>query len=205
MCDYEDDRLRRIKYYKLEGLTDSEVVDHIIFFNKYLKDCWENAGGWTPTEVEELFKKSRLDRQVSLSYCLKIWLNEPTKEEEEGRLILAWANLGSLIEGTMKFFLTIYYEDYKNDPVTNTKKGEKFSVELDKLNLEQLKNFYRNKEIDLTHTKKWFKWIEDIGYRRNAIHAYKDRDIGTFTDFFVQIRKYYQFLVDIDQSIPYPG
>ena len=33
----------------------------------------------------------------------------------DGELILAWANLGALLEGTLKLFFSIYYSDFQTD------------------------------------------------------------------------------------------
>lgn len=50
-----------------------------------------------PLEAAELLSRSRLDWQVHLATCLRDWLPGERKLTE-GHLILAWANLGALIE-----------------------------------------------------------------------------------------------------------
>src|SRR5579859_1182306 len=90
-----------------------EVVQRIVNLNKGLADFWGNANGWAPTDSANLLSRSRLDWQVSLSESLGHWTGR--KKISDGDLILAWANLGSLVEGTMKLFLSVYYEDYKKD------------------------------------------------------------------------------------------
>jgi hypothetical protein len=50
-----------------------------------------------------------------LSSCLRLWIKTPPDRLEDGELILAWANLGSLTEGTMKLFLSVFYHDYQKD------------------------------------------------------------------------------------------
>ena len=39
--------------------------------------------------------------------------------------------------------------------------------------------------------------------RRNAIHAYKDRALGTVTEFKDSVRAYMKFLTKVDLSVPY--
>ena len=109
--------------YELEKMSITEVVNRIITLNDGLRRFWTEADGWAPIEAAQLLSKSRLDWQVSLSKCLKVWLAEPLPGDESGCLILAWTNLGSLIEGTMKLFLSVWYKNYKNDIEAIRKKG----------------------------------------------------------------------------------
>ncbi len=95
-------------------LKSSSTIDIIIDINEGLREFWSSAKGWAPIETSELLTKSRLDWQVDLSYCLRMWLSEDNRTTE-GHLILAWANLGSLIEGTLKLFISVWYEHCKSD------------------------------------------------------------------------------------------
>jgi hypothetical protein len=47
-------------------------------------------------------------------------------------------------------------------------------------------------------------WCDRIRRRRNAIHAYRDCDIGTFADLEADIRAYREFLNDLNLAVPYP-
>ena len=138
---------------------------------------------------------------MSLSKCLKIWLAEPLPEDESGCLSLAWTNLGSLIEGTMKLFLSVWYKNYKNDIEAIRKKGR--LIDPDSLSLEPVRVFFR-KRIWRNKDEHWDGWIRRIQYRRNAIHAYKSRKIGTFKEFFLDVREYLEFLRCINGRLPYP-
>lgn len=179
-------------------MSTDEVVNRIIALNDGLRQFWTKADGWAPIEVAQLLSKSRLDWQVSLSICLKIWLEEPLPDDESGRLILSWTNLGSLVEGTMKLFLSVWYKDYKNDVEAIKKKGK--LIDPDGLQLEPMRQFFRKRIWD----ENWDAWIQHIQQRRNAIHAYKNRDIGTFNGFFADVRKYLEFLRYINNKLPYP-
>jgi hypothetical protein len=92
------------------------VIDQIIAKSEAICRFWNSAHGWAPDEAAELLAKSRLDRQVSLSRTLKIWLLPTTPRDRDGRLILAWVNLGCLVESLMKFFLSVYRDDYGRVP-----------------------------------------------------------------------------------------
>jgi hypothetical protein len=184
-----------------EQVTINDVVNDIISINDSLRLFWTNSKGWAPDEAFKLLIQSRLDWQVSLSWCLKLWLEESNPNNETGRLILAWANLGSLVEGTMKLFMSIYYMDYLED--SNSIRKREVIQKPDQLTFEDIRQFY-TKSIWGTNNEIWSKWVLNIQQRRNAIHAFKDRDIGTFEDFFGEVRKYLDFLKDIDNRLPYP-
>lgn len=94
-----------------EALSPTE---RIIAKNSDIAGFWSNASGWAPQDAAELLSRSRLDRQVSLSESLARWTTGP-HPLSDGDLILAWANLGCLVEGTLKLFLAVYYQDYQAD------------------------------------------------------------------------------------------
>ena len=182
-------------------LPYKNAVKCIVLINEGLKDFWTNAKGWAPIEAANLLNKSRLDWQISLSNCLYIW-EEDSRKDVDGRLILAWANLGSLVEGTMKLFLSVYYNTYKKDiGVIKSKKGN--IVDPDICKLERLRQFF-NKRVWKNKEKDWDNWILHIQQRRNAIHAYKNRELGNFDEFFTDVGKYLFFLRNINDRLPYP-
>lgn len=153
-----------------QDIPIEEVMERIIHLYTGIQHFWSNAYGWAPFESAQLLNKSQLDWQVSLAMCLKIWVNIPSNGDKIGRLILGWTNLGSLIEGILKLFLSVWYDTYKNDVDAITRKGE--IQKPDGLQLEPLRQFFRKRIWD----KNWDTWIQHIQYRRNAIHAYKSRD-----------------------------
>jgi len=179
----------------------NNTITKIIKINTELAKFWSKSHGWAPKEAADLMSKSRLDRQVSLSHCLKRWIQPIAKASKEGSLILAWANLGSLIEGTLKLFLAVYYEDYKVDinALIHKKTGQ--IKDPDILKLEELKIFFMKKSI---LEGKWIKYIENVQQKRNAIHAFKDRDIGTYGDLRKCVKEYLELLFEIKSRLPYP-
>lgn len=187
---------------EIEEMPIDEVVSRIVKINDGLRYFWTNAGGWAPIEAAQLLSRYRLDWQVSLSRSLKIWLAESIPDEKNGRLILAWANLGSLVEGTMKLFLSVHYLDYMND-IEAIKEKNGNLIDPDVLYLERMRHFFK-KRIWSARDYDWDTWIQKIQQRRNAIHAYKHKDIGTFDEFFIEVRQYLIFLREINSGLSYP-
>jgi hypothetical protein len=179
------------------------VVTRIVQMNDHLRSFWSEAEGWAPLEAAQLLTKSRLDRQVSLSRCLNLWTTKPSQDELDGVLILGWANLGSLVEGTLKLFLSVFYKDYEGDIDAIRDRKSKL-VDPDGLMLEPLKQFFQKKIWTSTQDKPWIAWIDMVQQRRNSIHAFKDRGIGTRNDLLRAIRKYLVFLTFVDHCLPYP-
>lgn len=180
------------------SMSIEEVIDRIIILNDGLQRFWGNATGWASLEAAQLLTESRLDWQVSLSHCLKLWTSSSSTEDAAGRLILAWANLGSLVEGSLKLFLSVWYESYKTD-VEAIKRNGKLR-EPDRLELELLRQFFKKCIWDDSLDGV----VQRIQQRRNAIHAFADRDIGTHEELLADIRVYLQLLRYINFRLPYP-
>ena len=98
----------------------------------------------------------------------------------------------------MKLFLSVWYKDYKND--IDAIKGKNKLQAPDGLMLEPLRKFFVKKIWD----DEWDDWVKSIQQRRNAIHAYKTREIGTNEGFMEEVRKYLEFLRYINFRLPYP-
>lgn len=50
----------------------------------------------------------------------------------------------------------------------------------------------------------WLDWILKIQQRRNAIHAFKDKDIGNIEEFHSELQNYLIFLRKVNNGLPYP-
>lgn len=123
----------------------------------------------------------------------------------DGELILAWANLGALLEGTLKLFFSVYYSDFQSD-IEALKKAKAYDhkknthKEPDGLTLEVLRRYAIQKNL-FVEAQEMFQLVQS---RRNAIHAYKDRQLGTVTEFRDAVRGYMKFLTDVDLCVPHP-
>lgn len=82
----------------------------------------------------------------------------------------------------------------------NFKKNGQF-IEQDNLSFEQLKQIITKKE-SIFPKYKWF--LNIIQKNRNAVHAYRDRDIDNYECFLKMLVTYEGFLRNIDGSVPYP-
>src|SRR4030095_10017067 len=90
------------------------IIAEIVQITAQVMDEWKD-GACAPPKAVELLKRSRLDWLVSLSRSLKLWADDtPRPEDNDGLLILAWANLGSLVEGWMKFILCVWEHAYSD-------------------------------------------------------------------------------------------
>lgn len=182
-----------------ESLPDDEVVRRIVRVAEELHEFWSNASGWAPEEAAHLLNKSRLDRYVSLSRCLALWSDHSGWPDENGAIILAWANLGALVEGTLKLFLAVYYNDYSSDTHAYKRKGK--LIDPDALSLEQLRQFLAKRDL-LTSDHRDF--VQSIQFHRNGIHFFKDRAIGSFKEYRRAVRHYLVFIEDVQDHFPYP-
>lgn len=109
----------------IDATAIAEVVDRIETSNQGIAKFWSKSDGWAPVAAAGLLGKSRLDWQASLSGSLRLWMREPSNALTPAELILAWANLGSLVEGTIKTLLSVWYETYKAD-IDNLKKANAY-------------------------------------------------------------------------------
>lgn len=186
----------------VDTLTIQEVIGRICTLNEGIRKFWTTAHGWAPTEAASLLSRSRLDRQASLSHCLALWDAEHPAERREGARILGWANLGSLIEGTLKWFLSVYREDYPDGAGAIRRRGA--TVEPDAAMLDELRMFFASHVWIDSEKGEWDLWLCKVRDCRNAVHAYKDRNIGDVADLHQGIRKYLLLLRTLEGRVPYP-
>ena len=184
--------------------TFDEAIEKIISIVTQIMKYWKNVRGWAPDEAAELLGKSMLDLQISLSESLRHWTGELTP----GDLTLAWANLGALVEGQLKLFLSVYYLDYLKDEKSIKKirkENNQIVVEVvspDKAKFEDIRIFFRDNIW--RPEEKWDSWILMIQQKRNNIHAFKYRnDLGVTEDYVKSIFILLQFIQSINDRLPY--
>ena len=188
----------------IRAMPIAEVVDRIIHLNWGITAFWKSPRGWAPMEAADLLSRSRLDWQFALSKTLHLWVHD-YDSQDEGRLILAWVNLGALVEGSLKWFLSVFYDNYHED-VEAIRDKEKKLVEPDSrwASFDRLRQFFE-KRIWEDHEKGFGNCVQTIQQRRNAIHAYKNREIGTFLEFQEYVRFYLALLRSLNSRAPYPA
>ena len=192
--------------------------------SKQILNFWKTGHkDWSPEEVSKKLGTARIDRLLDLTSCLSIW-NDKNIKKTEGVLILAYTNLGALVEGWLMFFYCIYYMDYIKAPIKK-RKTEKM-IEPNNLRLDDLVKF-SNDNLWLTddelekrlngqfineylfhrisgERKKWIEWLKKIQHRRNAIHSFNDKEIGTSIEYLEDISYFADFIDFIDNRLPYP-
>lgn len=180
-------------------MEPKQAVADIIRINEHILDFW-GGGGWAPQEAAQLLSESRLDWQVSLSRMLAQWIEDPEQDRFDAHLILAWANLGALVEGTMKWFLCVFYHDYLGNP---EKKKDKM-IEPDDLFFHRLVGFFSATVWTEAQRSRWRPFADSVMQKRNAIHAFQSRDLGSHEEFREAVVKYRSFLLDHEGQVPYP-
>ena len=184
----------------------AQIIGRIEKLNAGLAKFWGNAHGWAPIEAAELLSKSRLDWQVSLSTTLRIWIKKPPTILTNGELILAWVNLGSLIEGSLKLFLSVYYKDYMGD-ISNLKAAGVYdhkkasAIDPDGVGLDKLKKFFEKANLLNTNQLSLISLVQN---RRNAVHAFQNKQIGDDAELTRAIRNYHILLSELNSQMPYP-
>jgi hypothetical protein len=174
----------------------TETITRTTHLIQGMMGFWKEVYGWAPDEAAELLNRSMLEWQSSLAEQLSEWTGTLT----EGQLILAWAHLGALVEGQMKLLLSVYYESYLSDAHDIKKKNK--TEDPDGLTLEPLIRFFK-KNI-WSPQEDWEPWVRMVQQRRNAIHAFKARSIGTTEELHAALEKLLEFVRFINSRLPYP-
>lgn len=175
---------RRNRYEALTIITNNEAL------------LWKQSQGYAPNSAADKLDKAMLEWQSELTQTLKIWIDKGLAMTT-GELILARANLGAITESWLKFFYSVYYDDYCKGPITKTRK----MVEPEKAQFEDLKNFSTGKLWDNTSSPKYL-WVDSVQYKRNAIHSFSYRDIGTPQEFLDDINLLCDFVDDVISQFP---
>lgn len=185
------------------------VIAEIVALNQKCADFWHSAHGWAPDEAAELLARARLDWQVSLSETLEMWVSDDCHPLDSGRLILAWVNLGALVEGTLKLLFCVYYCEYAENTealkyagAMDRKRG--VPEEPDGINFDKLRKFLLKIKLFADEANAVDLFVTMVQHRRNAIHAFKDRDLGTIDDFKVAVADYLWVLKRLEARLPYP-
>lgn len=171
---------------------------------KGLKEFWGDGycKDWISDKAYEHLSAARLDRWLSMTYLMKEWFKESINEELTPSFqIIGWANLGVLLECSIKLFLVVYIEAYEEDNDAPRTKSNIINPE--KLTLEQLRIFFSKKQI-VMKPDEWSKWILFVQNQRNAIHCFMDRNLADFKELEKNVKLYTIFLIHLYNSMPHP-
>ncbi|ANK71678.1 hypothetical protein FA04_02935 [Ensifer adhaerens] len=185
---------------------ESHVAD-IVTIQAGLAGFWSKAHGWAPSDGATLLASARLDWTPSLARSLHRWIEPPTLSD--GDLILAWANLGSIMESSLRLFFGVYINDYNNSAEDlaaidalrkkGAKKGQHYPP--DELAMEKIRQLIERRKIFPDAERKLIGIIQS---RRNAIHSFNDREIGSTSEFRVTVADYRVFIANMASRLPYP-
>lgn len=159
---------------------------------------WKDVHGIAPNNAASKLDIAMLDWQNELTKTLSIWIDKGL-QMTDGELILARANLGAVVESWLRFFYCVYYDDYTKNPMT-TKRGKILEPEKD-MRFEDLKNFSTGILWDDTKSKDYIR-IDDIQHKRNAIHSFTYKDIGTPIDFLLDVDFLCEFVDKLLNHLP---
>lgn len=100
----------------------------------------------------------------------------------------------------MKWFLCIYRHHYDQNPLRKLRgRAAGQIIEPPEFLLDELIRFFDDHiwtpPIGPRRQSRWYHWSRSIQRRRNAIHAFTDRDLGTHDDFLKAVCDYWGFLL----------
>jgi hypothetical protein len=101
----------------------------------------------------------------------------------------------------MKWFLCVFEHDYALDRVV-TERGRELGP--DELWFLRLCHFFKDHVWGPEEPARWFSWCDKVRRRRNAVHAYEDRDIGTWDEFYRDLDRYRDFVQRLEMGVPAP-
>ena len=159
---------------------------------------WKNVHGIAPDNAAKKLDIAMLDWQSELTKTLKIWIDKGL-DMTVGELILARANLGAVVESWLRFFYCVFYDDYINQPMVN-KKGKVLEPEKD-MRFEDLKNFSTGVLWDDDKSSDYL-WVDSIQHKRNAIHSFTYKELGTPADFLLDVDRLCEFVDMILNHLP---
>ena len=195
--------------FKFEKINEA-TIDQIIKKHKEIKNFWGKLSyhgeymdeGWTPPEnVVDLLDEVWFDAQISLSCRLRECFRNHSKDEHIGKLISLWVILGSLVENTLRFFLSVYKldtEESKHKKYISFKNPRKTIATA---TFSEIIKFYKKEQIFDNHWEGWFDKIKNL---RNSVHSFNQKEIYDPTELETHIIKYKFFVRGVYDRLPWP-
>lgn len=163
-----------------------------------MEQFWRAARGWAPQDAADLLAAARLDRQVSFTHTLFGYLELFPTEQAEAKQILGYATLRSLCEGILKLFFAVWLEGYRSDAdAVRDKKGRLTPPE--DVSFDRLITLYSKKG-----DSRYEVFLRRVQQRGNGIHHFTDRDIGSQHELITDIAHLLEFLLAVNNRLPYP-
>ena len=166
--------------------------------------------GWFPKELSQSLKDKHIDWMWSLTEWLDEWKRLAVNDEmDDGGRILAYANLGALVESWLKLFLLCHIRSYDEDPC---KRKNGTIIKPKDIKFENLiEFFYKIWDIDEglsdeynEFAKKYPEWAKRVQHRRNILHIFTNSELGTNSEFLEDLEFYYILIDEIATRIPLP-
>jgi len=158
--------------------STDDACDLIIGISTKWAAFWPRSHGWAPSIAADLMKQELMDRQLEMARALKKWPKRLLDEDSQGDLVLAWTNLGSVIEGALKVYMCVFYVDWLNDEDTPVRRSDKKTPDGGKLGamFEEIIQFVAKKGL---FKEEEIEFIRLVQQQRNLIHPLK---MGTVKD-----------------------
>lgn len=177
---------------------DDGSLEQIQLKTKTTIRSWSETCGIAPTTATNKLDAAMFDWMNDLTDSLDIWITKGLNMTD-GELILAWTNLGALVECWLRFFYCVHYRDYMNSP--KMKGGQPIEPDGRAMTFDILKQYsqgilWGNRQDPL------YLWVDTVQHYRNAIHAFSYRKIGHPSDFLLSIKQYALFIDGIIVRLP---
>lgn len=182
-----------------EDKMDDGSLEQIRSKTKATIQSWSETCGLAPEGVTDKFDAAMLNWMNDLTDSLDIWIAK-SLDMTDGELILAWTNLGALVECWLRFFYCAYYEDYMKSPKLG-KKGKPLEPDDKAMTFDYLIQYSKGILWDSLQDPLYL-WVCQIQHYRNAIHAFSYREIGHPSDFILNIGQYLLFVDEVIDRLP---
>lgn len=185
-------------------LAGQSAANQIVEIAKKWEEFWPNSLGWATQEVVDQLGSAEMERHTSVATSLSYWPERLELHGTIGEYLLAWACLGSVVEGGLKVFFCVYTYDWQQDddaPTSYENGGKRKQNKPSRTMLDSLLKYAKKRNIFEPHDLEMMALVRD---QRNLIHPLKQGETLMGSEFncaLVAVASIYQ---SIDDRIPYP-